>query len=253
MQALTNEKTVIVTGGGAGMGLATAHAFAREGADVVVAELDPERAEVAAGQIEAAGGSAIGVAVDVADRSGVERLVEKAVSTYGGVDALVNNAGLTLFRPLLEMTEDDWDRILAVNLKASFLTTQAVVASMKERGGGAIVNIASIAGLQGMADHSAYCASKAGLVNLTRALALELGPIGIRVNCICPGVVETPMLRSVTGGLPGTGELPWKSPIGRIGRPEEVAEVSVFFCSERASYVSGAVVTADGGTSSGPG
>lgn len=246
-------KVALITGAGAGMGVATARLFGEAGAKVVCADLVLGNAQDTAAAIEEAGGTALAVEADVSDPISVQQLTEQTISAYGGVDAVVNNAGVTLFRPLTETTDEDWDRVLGVNLKAAFLLSRAVVPIMRERDGGSIVNIASTNGVQGMRDHVAYCASKGGVVNLTRALALELAPVGVRVNCVCPGGIDTGMFAEATGGDEAVLERVVATiPAGRIGQPAEVGSASLFLCSAEASYINGAVIVVDGGFSSGP-
>jgi NAD(P)-dependent dehydrogenase (short-subunit alcohol dehydrogenase family) len=245
-------KSVLVTGGGSGIGLATALAFAREGARVAVADVSAERGREAAAAGRREGLEMRVLRGDVSRESDAAALVEATVEAFGRLDVLFNNAGILIEAPVHEMSEADWDRILAVNLKGSFLMAKHAVRAMLRQGGGAIVNTASVNALVGDPDEAAYCASKAGVALLTKSMALAYAKDHIRVNAVCPGWTETRMFqleadnRGVT--LQAYKDYAGKQhPNGRIGRPEEIASVVLFLASEDASFVTGALVVADGG------
>jgi NAD(P)-dependent dehydrogenase (short-subunit alcohol dehydrogenase family) len=236
----------VITGAGGGIGSATAHALAREGAEVVLLDLDLSAAEAAAQQVKDAGGAARALACDVADESSVRAALEQV----GRLDVLVNNAGLAHNAPLLETTVEDWDRVLAVNLRGTFLMTKHGAPRMAA--GGAIVNIASVAALMAVTQASAYTAAKGGIVSLTRVAAAELAP-GIRVNCICPGTVRTAMpdemLRRRGDGDADAGAAitARKYLSGRLGEPSEIASTVLFLAGPASSFLTGSVIVADGG------
>ncbi len=236
----------VITGAGGGIGSATAHALAREGAEVVLLDLDLAAAEAAAQQVKDAGGAARALACDVADESSVRAALEDV----GHLDVLVNNAGLAHDAPLLETTVEDWDRVLAVNLRGTFLMTKHAAPRMGA--GGAIVNIASVAALMAVTQASAYTAAKGGIVSLTRVAAAELAP-GIRVNCICPGTVRTAMPDEMLRRR-GDGDADAGAAItarrylsGRLGEPSEIASTVLFLASPASSFLTGSVIVADGG------
>ncbi len=247
-------QVAVVTGGGSGQGRATAQLFAQEGAKVVVGDVNANGAEETAGLINRQeGGQASAIRVDVTKADEVRHLVETAVSRYGRLDILINNAGTTLFKGIEETTEEDWDRIVNTNLKGVFLGCKYAIPAMRKSGGGSIVNIASVAGLIGMPQHFAYCAAKAGVIHLTKSLALDHGQENIRINCICPGGVRTPMLGEVIdiNNPAQTERVARQHALGRIAEPEEIGRVSLFLCSEEASFMTGAAVTVDGGVAAG--
>jgi 3-oxoacyl-[acyl-carrier protein] reductase len=236
-------KVALVTGAGGGIGRATATRLAAEGAAVVVGDLKGYSAVVDA--VRSAGGRALGVELDVTSALSARAAVQQTLAQFGGLHILVNNAGIDQRGALEELTEDDWDRLLAVNLKGPFLCCQAAVKHLE--GGGAIVNVASLAGrssspLQGC--H--YSASKAGLLGLTRHLARELGPHHIRVNAVCPGPVVTDMLTRSTSSE-GIAALAAQVPVGRAGTPEDIASVIAFLASDDAGYINGVSLDANGG------
>jgi 3-oxoacyl-[acyl-carrier protein] reductase len=202
-----------------------------------------ETIEQVSASVRAAGRRVVAVEADVANRAEVAAMVERAVGEFGRIDIVVNNAGISPERPLQDTTDDVWDRVLAVNLKGQFLVCQAVVPFMRSAGYGRIINIASEQGLIGAVDMSAYCASKAGIFGLTKALARELAPAGILVNCIAPGPVDTAMLADTER----TPEMASKIPLGRIGRPEEIAFAALFLASPQSSWTTGQIVSPNGG------
>jgi NAD(P)-dependent dehydrogenase (short-subunit alcohol dehydrogenase family) len=247
-------QVAIVTGGGSGQGRATALLFAQEGARVVVGDINDKGAAETARLINRQeGGQAIAAKVDVTKADEVCGVVDTALSHYGRLDILINNAGTTLFKGIEDTTEKDWDRILNTNLKAVFLGCKYAIPAMRRSGGGSIVNIASVAGLIGMPQHFAYCAAKAGVIHFTKSLALDHGRENIRINCICPGGVLTPMLGEVIDiHDPAQVErVARQHALGRVAEPEEIARVSLFLCSTDASFMTGAAVTVDGGIAAG--
>lgn len=241
-------KVVLVTGAQQGIGRATALAFAHEGADVVLNYLDdPAAAEAAAAEIRAAGRRSLPVQGDVSRAADVERLVAAAERELGGLDVLVNNAGIFPRSPLLELTEQDWDRVHAVNLKGAFLCVQAVARRLVARNAaGAIVNLASSAAYRGAPRGAHYVASKAGVVGLTRAAALELAPLGVRVNAVAPGLTDTAQPRAGHGEAE-LAAMGLQVPLGRMARPADVAAVTVFLASDEARHITGQVVHVNGG------
>ena len=249
-----SDQVAIVTGGGSGQGRATALLFAQEGARVVVGDINDKGAAETARLINRQeGGQAIAAKVDVTKADEVSGMVDTALSHYGRLDILINNAGATLFKGIEDTTEEDWDRILNTNLKAIFLGCKYAIPAMRRSGGGSIVNIASVAGLIGMPEHFAYCAAKAGVIHFTKSLALDHGRENIRINCICPGGVLTPMLGEVIDVHDPTQveRVARQHALGRVAEPEEIARVSLFLCSTDASFMTGAAVTVDGGIAAG--
>ena len=239
----------LVTGASSGIGRATALAFAREGAKVVVSDVVVDGGNETVQLIKKAGGEAIFVKADVAQTADVESLVQQTVATYGRLDCAHNNAGIS--GPLTTVTdtaESKWDRVIAINLKGVWLCMKYELQHMSQQGSGAIVNTASGAGLVGIAGASAYVASKHGVLGLTKTAALEYAKQGIRVNAVCPGVIETPMVQRLTGRHPSAAEaMVAGHPIGRVGKPEEIAEAVIWLCSEAASFVTGLAMSVDGG------
>jgi 3-oxoacyl-[acyl-carrier protein] reductase len=237
----------LVTGAASGMGRATAHLFADEGAQVGVADLDGAGAERVAGEIRAAGGQAAGYALDVTDAARVEQVVRELVARFGRLDVLVNNAGVSLPTPIdAENYAERWERTLAVNLTAYTRLVRTCLPHLRAHGAGRIVNVASTEGLGATAALSPYTASKHGVVGLTRALAVELGASGVTVNCICPGPVNTGM----TSLIPDEAKRKFarrRVPLRRYGEPEEVAHMTLSLALPAASFVNGAVVVVDGG------
>jgi NAD(P)-dependent dehydrogenase (short-subunit alcohol dehydrogenase family) len=242
-------KVAIVTGASAGIGRATALGMAGEGAAVVVADVDVERGEQTARDIVDKGGRARFVRTDVTDDASVAAMVQEAAASFGGLDLAFNNAGIEGSPSIThECTPENWQRTLAVNLTGVWSCMRHEIPVMLERGGGSIVNCASVAGLVGFASIPAYVASKHGVVGLTRTAALEYAERGIRVNAVCPGVIETEMIERFTGHQPeAEAALLATEPMGRLGRPEEIADAVVWLCSARSSFVTGQAIAVDGG------
>jgi 3-oxoacyl-[acyl-carrier protein] reductase len=238
-------KVALVTGAAQGIGKAIALLLARNGADLVVSDINLEKAEETAKEIRAIGPKAMAVKVDVANLSDVERMVAGILEKLAKIDILVNNAGITRDKLILRMTEEDWDAVLGVNLKGTFNCTKAVLRHMAKQRSGKIVNIASVVGEMGNAGQANYSASKAGVIGLTKTIAREYAQRGINVNAIAPGYIETPM----TEALPEKAkeELRKLIPMERLGKPEDVAEAVLFLVSEESSYMTGQVLNVNGG------
>jgi len=244
-------KVAIVTGAGSGIGRAAATRFAAEGARVAVVDLAGDAAKETVALIDAAGGTAIALDADVADAAQVQEAVERTVAEFGRLDVLYNNAGVDSRGSVADAEEADWDRCFNVNAKGTFLCSRAAVRHLQA--GASIVNQGSVAAMVGVANFAAYCAAKGAVVALTRSMAVDLAPRGIRVNVICPGTVYTPMMEPMLRAR-GDGDLPAglaktlvKYPIGRLGRPEEIANVALFLASDEAAFLTGSVITPDGG------
>jgi len=246
----------IVTGAGRGIGRATALELARLGADVVVAELDKPGAERTAGEVTALGRRALALPTDVTRRADLTAMVERTRAAFGRVDILVNNAGIYRAASTLQITEDHWDAVLTINAKAVFFASQAALPTMIAQKRGVIVNLASMAGKIGSVNNLPYNASKAAVISITKSLALAHAADGIRVNCVCPGFVETDMWMAVAreqGALMGlspedfTKQRAAQVPLGRMERPEDVAHVIGFLASERAAYMTGQAINVTGG------
>jgi meso-butanediol dehydrogenase / (S,S)-butanediol dehydrogenase / diacetyl reductase len=244
-------KTALITGAGTGIGRAIALAMAREGAEVVLAARRRELLDAVAREIGGAGGVAVAMECDVTIRASVENAMAATVKRFGGLNVVVNNAGAALVADAEKTSDDEWRRILDVNLTGTFLVSRAALPEFRRAGGGAIVNIGSVLGLVARKDRAAYCAAKGGVTSLTKAMALDHAHEKIRVNCICPSIVETPL---GTASLASTGDLEEarrvrarEIPLGRLGRPEDVAELAVYLASDEASWVTGAAWPLDGG------
>ncbi|MFZ5917925.1 MAG: SDR family NAD(P)-dependent oxidoreductase [Chloroflexota bacterium] len=245
------DKVALITGGASGIGAATARLFAEEGAAVAVVDLNEIGGEALVREISVGGGRAILVRCDVSRAADCQRAVRATVDAFGGLDILFNNAGVIRRADVLGTSEAEWDRVMAVNVRSVFLMCQVAVPVMAARGGGAIVNTGSGWGLVGGRNAAAYCASKAAVVNLTRAMALDHGSQNIRVNCVCPGDTDTGMLRDEARQL-GESERAFLAgaadrPLGRVGRPAEIAQAVLYLASDAASFVTGTALVVDGG------
>ncbi len=242
-------KVAFVTGAANGIGRAAALAFAREGASIVVADVSERGNQETARMVEEAGGRALAVKCDVSRDNDVKAALEKTVEAFGRLDFAFNNAGVEQpTKPLVEVTEDEWDRLLDVNLRGVFLCMKHEIPLMLRQGGGAIVNTGSGASVMGIAGQTAYCAAKFGLIGLTKAAALDYANSKIRVNAVCPGYVDTPMMQRFTGGTPeGRQNVIDNVPAGRPASPEEIAAAVVWLCSDAAAYVIGHAMVIDGG------
>jgi len=243
-------KVALITGARRGMGRTHALALAKKGVKVIVTDIDLADCQKVADEIKSQGGQALALKLDVSKKTDVEQVVKKIVEQFGRLDILINNAGIAQFKPFLQLTEEEWDRTLDINLKGQFFCSQAAALVMKEKGGGVIVNISSVAmGQQGIGfpNIAHYCASKGGIVALTEALAVELAPFKIRVNAIAPGMIETPMIEPVKKDPKTLEGLLARVPLHRIGKPEEVSELVLFLASDSSSYMTGSTVVIDGG------
>jgi NAD(P)-dependent dehydrogenase (short-subunit alcohol dehydrogenase family) len=244
-------KTAIVTGGAGGIGRATSLAFAAEGARVAVVDVAPGAAEAVADEIRAAGGSALALTADVSNEADIERVVADTVAEFGSLDVVFNNAGIIRRTTAVETTAEEWDRVFGVNVKGIFLMCKHAVPVMAANGGGSIINTGSGWGLKGGAQAISYCASKGAVVNMTRALAIDHGPQGIRVNSVNPGDVNTGMLREEARQLgQETGSFLAEAadrPLQRMGEPAEIASAVVWLASDESSYVTGSALVVDGG------
>jgi NAD(P)-dependent dehydrogenase (short-subunit alcohol dehydrogenase family) len=242
-------KVALITGAGSGIGRATAILFAREGAKVVVVDYNEATARETAELIKKSGGEAIFIKADVSNSEDVRKMIERAVQEYGRLDILYNNAGIEGQQaPTAECPEENFERVISVNLRGVFLGMKYGIQQMLKQGGGVIINTASVAGMVGFAGLPAYCASKGGVIQLTRTAALEYATMNIRINAICPGVIWTPMVERFTGKreemIKQFSEI---QPVKRMGRPEEVAALALFLASEDSSFITGAAITIDGG------
>jgi 2-dehydro-3-deoxy-D-gluconate 5-dehydrogenase len=245
-------QTALVTGAGSGIGQATARALAAAGARVVVTELPDrlERAEATVAELWATGAEAASVPLDVRDLASITACVSAATDTGNGrLDILVNNAGTNVRQPAFDVTEDAWDLVLDTNLKGVFFTAQAAGRVMRDQNpaGGRIINVASIMGLGGYFDRAAYCSSKAGVINLSRVLAIEWAPSNIQVNAVCPAFVETPFTQAMLENVAIKTDILQRTPAGRLVTPEEVAAAIVFLASPSSRMITGAALTVDGG------
>ena len=244
-------RNTIITGGGAGIGEAIARAFTKEGASVVLADMDLDAAETVAASLRDDGHTAHALLCDVSDAKSVEDMVEAAAECLDAIDTLVNNAGWGRAGKLLETTEEDWDRMMDVNVKGIFLVSKHTLPHLLDSGGGCIINMASVAGVVGVRDRTAYCASKGGVISLTRAIALDYVEQGLRCNSISPGTVDTPWVSRMVSQFPDPeatrAQMVVRQPMGRLGRPDEIAAATVYLASDDAAFITGSNMMIDGG------
>ncbi len=244
------DKVAIITGARRGMGRTHALALANRGVKIVVSDVSQGDCQKVVDEIHQAGGDAMAIECNVTDKEDIHRMISRTLDRYGRIDILINNAGVVQFKPFLELTEEEWDATLDVNLKGYFLCAQAAAREMAKRQSGVIVNIASVAMGQvgvGFPQIVHYCASKGGIVAMTEALAVELAPLGIRVNAIAPGMVETPMIEPMKGDKEMMEGTLARIPMKRAGTPEEVSNMVLFLASGAASYITGSTIVIDGG------
>ena len=248
-----DDKVAIVTGAGSGIGAAAARLFAAEGARVGVADRRADAAQSVADEIAAAGGEALALVGDVSADDDARAQVAAVIDAWGRLDVLYNNAGVDATGDVLDLTPEDWERCFAVNVTGTWLCSRHAVPAMEDGGGGSIINQGSVAALVGIRRFAAYCAAKGAVVSLTRAMALDLAARKVRVNCICPGTVLTPLMETMIRER-GNGDLDRgiamtveKYPLGRLGDPDDIARVALFLASDDAAFVTGSIYTADGG------
>lgn len=249
-------KAAIITGAASGIGEATARMFAREGAKVLLADVQDERGRAVAEEIARDGGEARYLHCDVAAGEDVQGMIRGALDAFGKLDILYNNAGLGRGGSITEISEDDWDLVQNVDLKSVFLGCKFAIPVMRQGGGGAIISTASIAGLRGGARLHPYNAAKAGVINLTRSVAVEAGQWGVRVNCVCPGIIRTPIWGQIMAQPVLAQEETWRQmargvALGRVGTPEDIAKVVTFLASDDAAYITGEAIVIDGGLMAG--
>jgi NAD(P)-dependent dehydrogenase (short-subunit alcohol dehydrogenase family) len=244
-------KVALITGAASGIGRATALLFAREGAELVLADVNADAGQRVVDQITKSGGRAFFEGIDVTRAADCQRLVERAIREFGRIDILFNNAGIIRRATVLDLSEDDWDRVMAVNVKSIYLLSREVIPHMQKAGGGTIINTASGWGLTGGAKAAVYCASKGAVVLLTKAMAVDHGSQKIRVNCICPGDTDTGMLREEARQLGEENSRflaeAAQRPLGRVGTPEEIAQAALYLASDASSFVTGTALVIDGG------
>jgi meso-butanediol dehydrogenase/(S,S)-butanediol dehydrogenase/diacetyl reductase len=244
------DKVAIITGGGSGFGEVTARLFAREGAAIMIADINGEAAQTVAGSIAAEGGQAAWARTDVTSSSSVEAMVQAALNRFGRVDILFNNAGIEGFGTVVDTDENAWERIFAVHVRGTYLCSKYALPAMIEgRRGGSVVNVSSVAGLVGIRNMTAYSAAKGAILSMTRSMAVDFAQYGVRVNCVAPGTTMTPMgQRLVEGDTPEQLALRMsRYPLNRFGRPEEIANAVLFLASDESSYATGSCLVIDGG------
>jgi NAD(P)-dependent dehydrogenase (short-subunit alcohol dehydrogenase family) len=244
-------KIAVVTGAGSGIGRATALLFAEEGATIVVADWNEDAGSRTASEVQQAGGQAAFLRTDVSQASEVEALVETTLKHFGRLDVFVNNAAIQIMSQLTETSEDVWDKIQGVNLKGVFLGCKYAIPAMVTSGGGSVINMASVLGFVGDPDLAAYCAAKGGVIALTKAAALGYGPSGVRVNCICPGDVDTPLLQDYLSKSSNPNQLKAeihsKYALRRVATPRDIADCAAFLASDASAFITGSTMVVDGG------
>lgn len=249
------ERVAVITGAGSGIGQAMSLLFAREGARILAADINGEAAAATAEAVTSAGGTCQPFTVNVTEPEQVRAMIEQAVSAYGGVDILCNNAGIGSTTDVVECEPDEWDRVMTVNAKSVYLGCKYAIPHMLEKGSGVIVNTASVAGMVGIAKRASYCASKGAVIALTRQVAIEYVKQGIRVNCLCPGTVDSPwverLLQNAEDKAAARQALEARQPIGRLGTPEEVAAAALYLASDDAAFITGTGLVIDGGWTAG--
>lgn len=243
-----HNKVAIITGGSSGIGESSARLFAEEGAKIVLADINKEKGENVVKEINKKGVKALFVETDISKENQVKKMVAETIKYFEKIDVLFNNAGIAKMSPVDELEEKEWDLVMNINLKGTYLCSKHVIPYMKKQKKGSIINNASVAGVVGFPGAAAYCASKAGIRSLTRNMALDYAPFGIRVNDLCPGVIETPMTRDEeVSGKNGLSQMSHLHPLGRVGRPEEVSFLAVFLASDESSFITGSSFMVDGG------
>ena len=246
-----DRRVAVITGAAAGIGEATARLFAKEGARLVLVDVDEVALALLTEELEAASTIIMDIAADVSAPASAPMIVTRTMNQFGHIDVLFNNAGIVLGGTLVECTEEDWDRTMAVNLKSMYYLCRSVVPVMQRQGSGVVVNMSSIAGTAGLTNRGAYSVSKAGVIGLTKSLAMDYVRDGIRVNCICPATVDTPSLRRRIADSPDPQEalraFVARQPMGRIATPDEIAALALFLASDDSRYMTGQAIVTDGG------
>lgn len=244
-------KVSLITGAGSGIGQAMAVLFAREGSKVAAADISVEGGQETVRRIRAEGGEAEFFQVDVSSAEQVRRMIDAVIARFGRIDILCNNAGIGVAATVVDTSEEDWDRVIDVDLKGVFLGCKYVIPHMLRQGGGVIVNTASVAGMVGVLNRAAYCAAKAGVIGLTKSIAVDFVTRGIRANCVCPGTVESPWIEKILAQQPDPvaerQRMIERQPMGRMGKPEEIAAAALYLASDEAAFVTGTELVIDGG------